>query len=70
MNRRDSRRSAARPAAGSAAYLAGRGTELVERLLDIADEDEARAVIAEIASEGSGLYEFLLKSWREGYVTL
>ena len=55
-----------RTAVGSVGFDLGRGTELIERLLDIADEQEARAVIAAIAPEGSGQYEFLLKCWREG----
>jgi hypothetical protein len=59
-----------RPRMGSAAFDEGRGTELIERLLDIADEQEARRVIEAIAPEGSRMYAYLLKCWRLGAMIL
>jgi hypothetical protein len=46
----------------------GRGTELVERLLEIEEEIEARRMIAAIVAEDRPLYRFLLRCWREGRV--
>jgi hypothetical protein len=56
------------PKEGTRAYLMGRGTELVERLLEIEEEIEARRMIAAIVAEDRPLYRFLLRCWREGRV--